>query len=266
MLSKLSRHLSYPNVVATLALFIALGGGAYAATKAQKNSVNSKAIRNGQVKSVDVANQGLTGVDVKDGSLGSAELGGGVVTGPKIAAGVIESSHLLDNAITSAKIGSGAVGGSQLLDGAVTGAKIADGSVAASDLDPGTVGDVISTAGTFPNDGVSRQVLALAGLGKMTMSCTGAETVNAFYSLEKGFQQNARVWAHDPLDNEPKGAIALAGSAGGGVGYSGPGHPNGAEGNFFVFTDDRVLSVDFFLNPGSSCVYRVRATLDHNET
>lgn len=51
--------LSYANVTATLALFIALGGGAYAATQLEKNSVDSQTIRNGQVKGVDVAEKTL---------------------------------------------------------------------------------------------------------------------------------------------------------------------------------------------------------------
>jgi hypothetical protein len=37
----LRRHLSYANVAATLALFIALGGGAYAATQLPRNSVGT---------------------------------------------------------------------------------------------------------------------------------------------------------------------------------------------------------------------------------
>jgi hypothetical protein len=51
--------LTYANVVATLAFFLALGGGAYAAFHLPKNSVKSKNIVNGQVKSSDVSD-GLT--------------------------------------------------------------------------------------------------------------------------------------------------------------------------------------------------------------
>jgi hypothetical protein len=53
------RRLSYANVVATLALFIALGGGAYAATKLPKNSVGPTQLRRNAV----------TSGKVKDGSL-----------------------------------------------------------------------------------------------------------------------------------------------------------------------------------------------------
>jgi hypothetical protein len=45
MISAIRARLSYGNVIATLALFVALGGAAYAATTAPKNSVASKSIR-----------------------------------------------------------------------------------------------------------------------------------------------------------------------------------------------------------------------------
>lgn len=54
------------NVVAYLALFLALGMGT--AWALERNSVRSKHIVNGQVKSADVKNNGLTGRDIKDQS------------------------------------------------------------------------------------------------------------------------------------------------------------------------------------------------------
>ncbi|HYG97246.1 MAG TPA: hypothetical protein VD741_09085, partial [Solirubrobacterales bacterium] len=59
MLSKLRPRLSYANVVATLALFCALAGGAYAAGVLPKNSVGTKQLKKNAV----------TGAKVKDGSL-----------------------------------------------------------------------------------------------------------------------------------------------------------------------------------------------------
>jgi hypothetical protein len=54
-------HLSYANVTATLALFVALGGGAYAAAT---------------IDSGDVVNASLTGRDVKNQSIRSADVSG----------------------------------------------------------------------------------------------------------------------------------------------------------------------------------------------
>jgi hypothetical protein len=56
MLHRLLDRLSYANVVATLALFIALGGTSYAAIKLPKNSVGSTQIKTGAVHTGEIFN------------------------------------------------------------------------------------------------------------------------------------------------------------------------------------------------------------------
>jgi hypothetical protein len=51
----LRRHLTYANVAATLALFLALGGAAYAATQLPKNSVGTNQIRKEAVTAGKIA-------------------------------------------------------------------------------------------------------------------------------------------------------------------------------------------------------------------
>jgi hypothetical protein len=75
----LGPRLTYGNVTATLALFIALGGGAYAATALPANSVGSKQLKNRAVVSSKIKKDAvrgskvladsLTGADVKESSL-----------------------------------------------------------------------------------------------------------------------------------------------------------------------------------------------------
>lgn len=67
-MSKVRNRLTYANVMATVAVFIALGGGAYALTL-KKNSVKSKHIKDGQVKSADVADDDLIGTDIDEDTL-----------------------------------------------------------------------------------------------------------------------------------------------------------------------------------------------------
>jgi hypothetical protein len=57
--SRARGRLTYSNVIATLALFIALGGSSYAAVKLKRNSVKSKHIGTDQVKGVDVEEASL---------------------------------------------------------------------------------------------------------------------------------------------------------------------------------------------------------------
>ena len=72
-MKKLVSHLSYSRVVSTLALFIALGGGAYALSLG-KNEVKSRHIAKGAVKSSDVAKNTLKGSDVKQDSLKGSDI------------------------------------------------------------------------------------------------------------------------------------------------------------------------------------------------
>src|SRR5215208_6041784 len=64
---RLSTHLR-SNVVGYVALFIALGGVAYAAGLA-RDSVKSKQIKKGAVRSEEVKDDSLTGTDVNESSL-----------------------------------------------------------------------------------------------------------------------------------------------------------------------------------------------------
>ena len=56
--------------MATIAVFIALGGGAYAAVTLPKNSIGAKQIKKNAVGSVEVKNNKLTGRDIRESKLG----------------------------------------------------------------------------------------------------------------------------------------------------------------------------------------------------
>lgn len=106
----MKRHLSFANVVSVVALFIALGGGAYAVQVAKKNSVNSKSIRNNSIRSVDVGKGQIRSSDIRDGQVGAADIG----------------------------------------DGQVGSAEVADGSLSATDIDVASLGDATSGATIQP--------------------------------------------------------------------------------------------------------------------
>jgi hypothetical protein len=55
MPGRIKSKLTFANVVSVVALFVALGGGAYALTIAPKDSVVSRSIKDGQVKQADIS-------------------------------------------------------------------------------------------------------------------------------------------------------------------------------------------------------------------
>jgi hypothetical protein len=68
-MARIGSCLTYANVMATVAVFIALGGSSYAAVTLSKNSVKTEQIKNGQVKTADLGANAVTGNKVKDHSL-----------------------------------------------------------------------------------------------------------------------------------------------------------------------------------------------------
>jgi hypothetical protein len=84
VLSSFRKHLSYSNVIATAALFIALGGTSYAVLR-----VDSREVVNNSLRSVDVRNNSLRGRDVRDRTLRARDLGLDA-----LGAGVVKESAL----------------------------------------------------------------------------------------------------------------------------------------------------------------------------
>jgi hypothetical protein len=74
-MEKLRARLTYANVMATIAVFIALGGASYAATQLPKHSVGTKQLRNGAVtygKIAKSASKRLAGATGATGAQGVA--------------------------------------------------------------------------------------------------------------------------------------------------------------------------------------------------
>ena len=76
-MARVPTGLTYANVLATVAIFVSLGGSSYAAITLSKNSVKSKQIKNGQVRNADLARNAVKTGKVADGSLLSADFKAG---------------------------------------------------------------------------------------------------------------------------------------------------------------------------------------------
>lgn len=119
-MTKLSRHLSYANVIATLALFVALGtGGAYAASQLAPKSVGAKQLRPGAVTADKLRKQAVTAPKIK--ALAVKE--------PKLAAGAVSASKLAVSAVTNEKLAASSISTEKLADSSVTGTKVDEASL-----------------------------------------------------------------------------------------------------------------------------------------
>ena len=113
---RLRNHLTYANVVATLALVIAVAGGtAYAA-----NTIFSSDIVDGEVKAPDIAagavatseigKDQVQSVDVRDDTLAN-----GGLRGADIALGAVTASDIGNGTVTSADIANSTITGDDVL-------------------------------------------------------------------------------------------------------------------------------------------------------
>jgi hypothetical protein len=66
--------LTYANVMATIAVFIALGGTSYAAFKLPKNSVGAKQLKKNAVLTAKIKKEAVTAAKVKKGSLTGTQI------------------------------------------------------------------------------------------------------------------------------------------------------------------------------------------------
>ena len=112
-------------IVACLALFVALGGTSYAATKLAANSVGSKQIKSNAVTAAKIKNGAITTAKLKDGAVTTAKLPDGAVTTAKLPDGAVTTAKLPDGAVTTAKLPDGAVATAKIADGAVSTTKFA---------------------------------------------------------------------------------------------------------------------------------------------
>lgn len=80
---RITGRLTYANVLATLALFVALGGSSYAAVKLTPGSVGNKELRNGAVTSEKVKKGSLQARDFKAGQLPRGATGPQGPAGPQ---------------------------------------------------------------------------------------------------------------------------------------------------------------------------------------
>ncbi len=118
-------------IVALFALVVSMSAGAYAVVIAPKNSVVSKSIKNGQVKTKDLKANAVKGPQVKDGSLTGADIADGSINLADLSAAAKTDLNSADNATNANTVGGLSV--AQIV--AATGGKYSEARQAAGNID-----------------------------------------------------------------------------------------------------------------------------------
>jgi len=130
--------------VALAALFVALGGGAYAATNLPANSVGTIQLSDGAVTNAKLARNSVWNANIGVGSvrIGNmahnsvwhAQIGTGSVQASNVSAQLLTAGGALTGTYPAPHIANGAVGASQIANGAVGASQIANGAVGTAQL------------------------------------------------------------------------------------------------------------------------------------
>ena len=143
--------LNYANVIATIALFVALGGAAVAAglpknsvgtNQIKRAAVTAAKIKRGAVTSGKIAPKGVTAGKLGANAVLPGNLGNGIISTEKIADGAVLASKIKNGVITANKLTNGAVTTPKLADDSVNSAKLADGSVSLNKLGKSVTGTI----------------------------------------------------------------------------------------------------------------------------
>jgi hypothetical protein len=143
--NKFKRHLSVANVLSCLALFVALGGSAYAATK----------LGPGQVKAVNIASQAVTNSKIKTQAVTSGKIKDLGINAADLGTGSVVNSKIASKAVTSAKLGNEAVGSTQLAKNAVTETRIGKEAISASKISTSLWGQLVKNVSYYNSASVT---------------------------------------------------------------------------------------------------------------
>jgi hypothetical protein len=160
------RRLTYSNVVATIALFLALAGGTSAIALSGRNTVRSD----------DIVKGGVRAADIRDGAVGVKDLGVDSVTAAALADGAVSSGEITGGAVGRAELGSGAVATGEVADASLTGADLADGSLTGADLADGSLSAADLAANAVTAGVYSARVNGLGSGVTLYASVSGTST------------------------------------------------------------------------------------------
>ncbi len=210
--------LNYANVIATIALFVALGGAAVAAGL-PKNSVGPKQLKRGAVTAPDIRRGAVTAGKIAPRAVVAGKLGANAVLPGNLGNGIISTAKISDGAVIASKIKNGVITTNKLNNGAVTTAKLGDGAVTL-----GKLADNIA-----PLLGTLKSGQTLRGVFDLGSTAAAADTTRSAVSFQF------------PLQNAPTVTVLKKGETSANCGGLGGGNnqtPQATGGNLCVYVTE----------------------------
>jgi hypothetical protein len=199
-MSRIREHLSYANVVATLCLFLLIGGGtAFASFVVSSNS--------------QVAQNTISGhhppsgkhPNIIGGSVNATDLSGSAVTNPKLGANAVTGAKVQNGSLTAADAASNTFTGGQINESTLSGVDAATvGGRSANQLIQGT-GNVFSNSSDVAASTSNQTVLNVPGIGNVTADCNGSATAGAIGYINTS--TDPEDYVRDNLTDLSRGAL-----------------------------------------------------------
>jgi hypothetical protein len=163
MMSERKFRIRYADVVATLALILASGGTAYAATALPKNSVGTPQLKPEAVTAGKVDDRAITGRKLKPNAVTSDKVADGGISRADFADGAVSTNQLADGSITSIKIGAGQITEGHLFPGSIGSTAVADESLTLGDLAGGQNNPLTAGSGMAAGECLGFSALPVPG-------------------------------------------------------------------------------------------------------
>ena len=169
MFNKLRGRVSSAHVIALAALFVALGGTAFAAA-----TVGTKDIKDGAVTTNKIRNQAVTRQKLAQDAVVTKKIKNNAVSTDKIADQAVSTDKIADLAVTTGKLADQAVSTGKIADQAVTNGKLAAGAVTTDKIGNNQVR--AANLGPTVIRGTSANITS-GDAGLVIATCNGNETM-----------------------------------------------------------------------------------------
>jgi hypothetical protein len=188
--------------ISLAALFVALGGVGYAATKIGTKQLKNRAVTgpklaNNSVTSPKIRARAVRNGDLANNSVSTPKIQNGAIISADLAAGSVLNRNLGNGAVTSDKIGTAAVVASKLAANSVTNPAIAPDSITAAQIANGQVvegnGTLSSVEVQLPTAASNSPLLSFPGLGVLQADCTAGFATVEFVN-NSGTEIELRWW------------------------------------------------------------------------